>query len=64
MQQATPSFLRKIRQALRANFDAVALEPLPERWVDLIHHLNERERARAEQRPHEKPHTSRNPRSH
>jgi anti-sigma factor NepR-like protein len=64
MQQAPPSFLQKIGQALRANFDAVALEPLPERWVDLIHHLNERERAGGEQRPHDKPRTSRNPRPH
>jgi hypothetical protein len=34
-------------------------EPLPERWVDLIHHLNEQERrrskhAQAETEPHER----------
>jgi hypothetical protein len=31
-----------------ANFEDVANEPLPQRWVDLIHHLNEQERIDAQ----------------
>lgn len=64
MQEAPHSFLQMISQALRANFDSVAHEPLPERWVDLIHHLNERERADAEKAPYDKPYSSRNLRPH
>ena len=26
------------------NYDDIAKEPLPKRWVDLVHHLNETER--------------------
>ena len=44
MQQAPTSFLNLVTKALRANFDDVTNQPLPQRWVDLIHHLNERER--------------------
>ena len=51
MQQAPTSFLSSITKALRANFEGVANEPLPQRWVDLIHHLNERERIDAERHP-------------
>ena len=43
--QHTSTFLGLIKKALHANYDKVADEPLPERWVELIHHLNERERA-------------------
>jgi len=42
-QTSSPTFLGLIRRALRTNYDEVAKEPLPERWVDLINHLNERE---------------------
>ena len=38
-----------IRRALRASYDEVAKEPLPERWADLINHLNEREKAQQTQ---------------
>jgi hypothetical protein len=48
MQQAPTSFLNLVTKALRANFDDVANQPLPQRWVDLIHHLNECERIDAE----------------
>ena len=48
MQQTPTSFLGSIAKALRANFESVANEPLPQRWIDLIHHLNERERIDAE----------------
>jgi hypothetical protein len=51
MQQTPTSFLSSITKGLRANFDDVANEPLPQRWVDLIHHLNERERMDAERPP-------------
>ena len=47
MQHAS-TFLGLISKALRANYDKVAGEPLPERWVELIHHLNERERAQTD----------------
>jgi len=42
------TFLGLISKALRVNYDKVAGEPLPERWVELIHHLNERERLESE----------------
>ena len=48
MQQTPTSFLSSITKALRADFEHIANEPLPQRWVDLIHHLNERERIHAE----------------
>jgi hypothetical protein len=44
-----------ISRALRANFDRVAGEPLPERWVDLINHLNEREKVEQTQNQNERP---------
>ena len=34
-------FMRRIGTVLRIKDDAH--EPLPERWIDLIHHLNEKE---------------------
>jgi len=42
-QTSSPTFFGLIRRLLRASYDEVAKEPLPERWVDLINHLNERE---------------------
>ena len=39
--------LHLVGKTLREEGEAVALEPLPERWVDLIHHLDEQERRRA-----------------
>ena len=44
MQQTPTPFLSSITKALRAKFEDISNEPLPQRWVDLIHHLNERER--------------------
>jgi hypothetical protein len=49
LQQAPTSFLALISRALRAKYENVGKEPLPQRWVDLIHHLNERERAETHQ---------------
>jgi hypothetical protein len=40
------SVASRLRKALHAHFDSVVSEPLPERWVDLIKYLNERERAK------------------
>jgi hypothetical protein len=42
-----PSFLDRIRETLRAQHVDVVREPLPRRWIDLIHYLNEREEAKA-----------------
>ena len=36
--------LRRIGQVLRVNIDDLAHEPLPERWVELILHLEEKEK--------------------
>ena len=42
-QTSSRTFLGLMRRALRASYDEAVKEPLPERWVDLINHLNERE---------------------
>jgi hypothetical protein len=56
--QHTPSsFLGLISKALRDNYEDVAKEPLPQRWVDLIHYLNER--VEAERHQPERPSKSR-----
>ena len=44
VRQVSPPFLSLISRELRTSYDGVANEPLPERWVDLINRLNERER--------------------
>jgi hypothetical protein len=61
MQAAPSSFLGLISKALRTSYDEVAREPLPQRWVDLIHCLNERERVEGE-RQHVNKHSERDPR--
>ena len=48
-----PEFMRHIGTVLRVNDDDFTYEPLPERWVDLIHHLNEKERREQHARHHE-----------
>jgi hypothetical protein len=45
--------LERISKALHAQYDRIADEPLPERWVELINHLNEKERAQGEARQSE-----------
>jgi hypothetical protein len=37
--------LESIGQALHVRHDDIVKEPLPERWIDLINYLNEKERA-------------------
>jgi hypothetical protein len=44
MPQARNLFRDHISKALHAQYDETMSEPLPQRWVDLIHYLNERER--------------------
>jgi hypothetical protein len=39
-----PEFIRRIGTVFRVTNDDFAHEPLPERWVDLIHYLDEKER--------------------
>jgi len=50
VRQTSASFLGLISSALRANYDKVAEEPLPERWLDLINYLNEREKVELDSR--------------
>jgi hypothetical protein len=47
---------------LHLHYDYIANEPLPQRWVDLIHYLNEKEQAQAEpHRPDAEPPIRRSP---
>ena len=48
MRQFVSPALEKIGHALQAQYDAVAKEPLPARWVDLIKHLNDKEEQQRE----------------
>jgi hypothetical protein len=45
-----PSIASRLRSALQQRLDVVLHEPLPKRWVNLIHELNERERKEAQAR--------------
>jgi len=47
MRRGQDSLLHLIGQSLLADSNEITQEPLPRRWVDLIHHLNERERKRS-----------------
>lgn len=52
MRQLQHTILQSIGRALRVDGDAITRAPLPRRWVDLIHHLDEQERKRSQdQRP-------------
>jgi hypothetical protein len=56
-------FMRRVGRALRTN-DDVAREPLPERWIDLIRYLDEKERMQSQaQQSETEPHVQRRPRS-
>ena len=50
MPQIRTSIVEFLRSALHARYDAILNDPLPERWVDLINHLNEQEREQLRQR--------------
>jgi hypothetical protein len=41
-------FPDQLAKMLRSRFDEVVHEPLPQRWIDLIHYLNAKEKAQAE----------------
>jgi hypothetical protein len=43
-----PQWLAAIGKPLRDHNEDVTGDPLPRRWVDLIHHLNEQERRRSQ----------------
>jgi hypothetical protein len=45
MRQGNDPVFARIGDALSTRFDATIRAPLPQRWVDLINHLNEKERA-------------------
>jgi len=47
MPQMPSSIVEFLRAALHARYDKVLNEPLPARWVDVIHHLNNQEREAA-----------------
>ena len=38
------TILQQLGKALHVRFDEITREPLPQRWVELIHYLNEQER--------------------
>jgi hypothetical protein len=46
MLQGQESILQRIGKVLRAQNDDITHEPVPTRWVDLIHYLDEQERRR------------------
>ena len=48
MQQGHDSILRRLGKLLHDQDDDITHEPLPKRWVDLIHFLDEKERKRDE----------------
>ena len=45
MRHAQSPVFERLGKALHTHFDTIEREPLPERWVDLINYLNEREQA-------------------
>jgi hypothetical protein len=46
--QKTHEILRHLGKLLHAKTDKIAREPLPRRWVELIHYLDDKERAQAD----------------
>jgi hypothetical protein len=50
MQQGHDSILRRLGKLLHDQDDDITHEPLPSRWVDLIHFLDEQEQKRYERR--------------
>ena len=46
--QTRASILDRLSKGLRADFDAVAKEALPQRWIDLIRYLDDKEQREAE----------------
>lgn len=54
-------FMRHVGKALRTENDDFTREPLPERWIHLIRHLDERERRESEVRQSETDRHARRP---
>ena len=48
MTEKTASVYWQVGKALHTHFNLLVNEPLPQRWVELIRYLNEKERAQAE----------------
>jgi len=48
MLQEQETILRRIGNALRGQSEDITHEPMPKRWVDLVHFLDEQERKRGE----------------
>lgn len=48
MLEPKDSILWRFGQTLHSLNDDITRQPLPRRWVDLIHHLNEKDRLRSE----------------
>ena len=60
MPQSHHSILERLGKALHVRMDEILHEPLPERWVDLIHYLDEKERTQREApQPETEPRTRR-----
>jgi hypothetical protein len=53
--QIQETILRRLGKALNVRFDDITHEPLPDRWVELIRHLNELERRHSERQPKPEP---------
>ena len=49
------TILQRLGKALNVRLDDVTHEPLPQRWIDLIRHLNEQERRQSECEPEPEP---------
>jgi hypothetical protein len=48
MRQTRSAIFDRIGKMLHEQFEDIAREPLPERWIDLINYLNDKERAQPE----------------
>jgi hypothetical protein len=45
-----PSFASRLKAALREHFDSIVKEPLPDKWLELIEQLRERDRKEVQAR--------------
>jgi len=59
MPQSQSSFLDRVTKALHLHHDEIVSEPLPQRWIDLISYLNEKERRSGQNQPIENEPTTR-----
>ena len=48
MRPGEKSILRRLGKVLHVGTEDITHEPLPQRWVELIHYLDEQERERTE----------------